>query len=73
MLVRNADVFPDYPLAQRQAIADRWFSSMFIRFKGQARLTFDSRFTGEADRLCDKLLTSTGQLSFEGMLTEICA
>ena len=43
-----------------------------MRFKGQARLTFDSRFTGEADKLCAKLLTSTGQLSFQGMLAEIC-
>ncbi len=72
VLARNSDVFPDYPLTQRQAIADRWFAEMFTRFKGHARLTFDSRFTGEADRLCAKLLTSTGQLSFQGMLAEIC-
>jgi hypothetical protein len=73
VLVRNSDVFPDYPLAQRQTIADHWFSSMFLRFKGHARLTFESRFTGEADRRCAKLLTSTGQLSFQDMLTEICS
>ena len=35
-LVRNADVFPDLPLAQRQIIADWWFSAMFARFKGWA-------------------------------------
>jgi hypothetical protein len=73
VIARNSDIFPDYSLAQRQAIADRWFSEMFMRFKGHARLTFESRFTGEADKLCAKLLTSTGQLSFQGMLTEICS
>ena len=73
VLVRNSDAFPDYSLAQRQAIADRWFSNMFMRFKGSPRITFDSRFTGEADKLCAKLQTSTGQLSFQGMLTEICS
>lgn len=72
VLVRNSDVFPDHPLAQRQLIADRWFSEMFTRFKGHARLTFESRFTGEADKLCAKLLTTTGQLSFQSMLAEIC-
>jgi hypothetical protein len=44
-----------------------------MRFKGHPRLTFDSRFTGEADKLCAKLLTSTGQLSFQDMLAEICS
>jgi hypothetical protein len=73
VLARNSDMFPDYPIAQRQVIADRWFSEMFIRFKGHARLTFGSRFTGEADKLCEKLLTSTGQMSFQTMLTEICS
>jgi hypothetical protein len=73
VLARNSDVFPDYPLAQRQLIADRWFSTMFMRFKNNPRLTFESRFTGEAEKLCAKLLTSTGQLSFQGMLTEICS
>ena len=73
VLVRNSDVFPDYPLAQRQVIADRWFSEMFTRFKGHARLTFESRFTSEADKLRAKLLTTTGQLSFQNMLTEICS
>jgi hypothetical protein len=73
VLARNSDIFPDYPIAQRQVIADRWFSGMFIRFKGHPRLTFESRFTGEADRLCAKLLTSTGQLSFQDMLAEICS
>ena len=64
-------MFPDYPIAQRQFIADRWFLEMFTRFKGHARLTFGSRFTGEADKLVAKLLTTTGQLSFQSMLAEI--
>jgi hypothetical protein len=73
VLARNSDIFPEYPIAQRQVIADRWFSAMFMRFQGHARLTFESRFTGEADKLCAKLLTSTGQLSFQDMLAEICS
>jgi hypothetical protein len=71
VLIRNSDIFPDYPLAQRQAMTDRWFSTMFVRFKGHARLTFESRFAGEAESLCAKLQASTGQLSFHNMLTEI--
>jgi hypothetical protein len=71
VLIRNSDVFPDHSLAQRQVIADRWFSTMFIRFKGHARLTFDSCFAGEADKLCAKLRTSSGQLSFHNMLAEV--
>ena len=51
VLVRNSDVFPDYPLAQRQAIADRWFATMFARFKGHARLTFGSPFHGRSRRI----------------------
>ena len=73
LLARNADVFPGLPMPQRQAIADRWFSTMFVRFKGQSRLTFGSGLTGEAEKVCAKLQTTTGQLSFEGMLAEICA
>ena len=73
VLVRNSDMFPDLSLARRQIIADRWFLEMFMRFKGHARLTFGSRFTGEADKLCAKLRISSGQLSFEAMLTEICS
>lgn len=72
-LIVNSDIFPDYPPEQRQPIADRWFSAMFSRFRSQPRLTFDSRFTGEGERLCAKLQASTGQLSFQGMLAEISA
>ena len=42
VLARNSDVFPEYSIAQRQAVADRWFATMFARFKGHARLTFGS-------------------------------
>jgi hypothetical protein len=72
-LARNADLFPDYPLAQRQLIADRWFAAMFHRFKINPRLTFNARFAAEAERLCARLLKSTGQMSFQDMLNVISA
>lgn len=72
VLVRNANVFPDYPLSQRNTIADQWFSSMFSRFKVNTRLTFGSRFADDAQKICTKLHGSVGQLSFQGLLTEIC-
>jgi hypothetical protein len=71
VLVRNADLFPDYSLAHRQTIADYWFSTMFLRFKSGARLTFDSRFASDAERLRAKLLLSAGRLSFQDLLKEI--
>ena len=71
MLVRNGDVFPDYSLGLRQAIADCWFAVMFIRFKGNPRLAFDSPFAGEAEKLCAKLQGSAGQLTFDNMLADI--
>jgi hypothetical protein len=70
-LVRNIDIFPVIPLTSRQKIADLWFSSMFLRFKGHSRYTFDSPFTGEAEKLCAKLQAATGQLSFHDILSEI--
>lgn len=72
VLARNATVFPNYPLAQRQAIADLWFSTMFGRFKNHTRIKYESRFTGEAEKLRDKLLLSTGRLSFPDLLKELC-
>jgi hypothetical protein len=72
MLVRNANVFPDLPLAQRQIIADRWFSVMFTRFQGQARVTFGSRFEDDAERLRMKLLATTGRSLFQDQLKDIC-
>lgn len=72
VLARNAKVFPDHPLAQRQIIADHWFSAMYQRFRGQPRLADGSRFSAEADRLCAKLQAPAAQLSFQNMLAEIC-
>ena len=70
-LIMNSKDFPDYPPPQRQAIADLWFSVMFTRFKRDQRMTCESPFTDEATRLCAKIVTSTEQLSFERILTEI--
>ncbi|HVZ52083.1 MAG TPA: hypothetical protein VG986_08965 [Pseudolabrys sp.] len=72
LLARNAAGLPDYPLPQRQAIADRWFTAMYHRFRSQPRLAGDSVFAGAADRLCAKLQAPAAQLSFESMLSEIC-
>ena len=72
MLIRNADMFPDHSLAQRQIMADRWFSTMFSRFLTNPRATFNSRFTADADRFCEKWKTSAGRLPFEQMLADIC-
>ncbi len=72
VLIRNSILFPDYPLDQRQLMADRWFSLNFVRFKGQDRPTGKSTFAGDAEKVCAKLQTSMGQLSFQDMLTEIC-
>jgi len=69
--IRNSHLFPDYPMTQRQPIADLWFSAMFHRFKGQERLTFGSSLTGEADKLCDKLRKMSGQMSFHDMLADL--
>jgi hypothetical protein len=70
-LVRNSDLFPDIPMAQRQTIADLWFFAMYQRFTQNPRLTFDSRFTGEADKLCANFRQPTGQMSFQNMLAEV--
>ena len=71
VLVRNTDIFADYSVGVRQAIADRWFSTMFLRFKGHARLTLDSQFAGEAAKLSAKFQETTGQVTFQDMLTDI--
>ncbi|MFY9688054.1 MAG: hypothetical protein WAJ88_19835, partial [Pseudolabrys sp.] len=70
-MIMNATEFPAYPMPQRQAIADLWFTHMFTRFKRDARMTYDSPYTGEADKLCAKIAGSTGQLSFERILADI--
>ena len=72
VLIRNADIFPDHTAAQRQKMADQWFSMMFMRFLQNPRLTFDSAFAGDAETLCTKLRASQGRLSFADMLADIC-
>jgi len=72
LLIRNGDGFPDHPAAERQKMADEWFSSMFVRFAANPRFAFESRFEGQAEALCQKLRASQGQLSFVGMLSDIC-
>ena len=44
---------------------------MFARFKGNPRLTFDSPLTNDAEALCAKLRTATGQLTFQNVLSDI--
>ncbi len=70
-MIMNATEFPAYPMPQRQGIADLWFTTMFNRFKRDTRATYNSPFTGEADKLCAKIAGSTGQLSFERVLADI--
>lgn len=71
VLIRNSDIFPVVTLAQRQSMADQWFSTMYHRFKGQPRYTFGSLYADEAEKLCAKLRSATGQLSFHEVLTAI--
>jgi len=73
VLARNSDMFPDLPIQRRQAIADMWSSLMFARFTRQARLTFDSPFTDEAEKLCVKLRSITTPQTFDTMLADICS
>lgn len=72
VLARNATLFPDYPLAQRQAIADRWFATRFVSFVRNARSAHGSGYEDESRRIRQRLLASTGQLSFQSLLAEIC-
>ncbi|HZP70789.1 MAG TPA: hypothetical protein VFB29_12665 [Pseudolabrys sp.] len=70
-LIMNSAELPAYPTAQRQRIADLWFTAMFNRFRRDSRVTCDSPFTGEAEKLCAKLAGATGQLTFERVLADI--
>jgi hypothetical protein len=70
-LILNSSEFFNYPRPLRQSLADAWFAAMFARFKRNPRLTFESPLATEAEKLCASLRTSTGQLSFQGMLAEI--
>lgn len=71
VLLRNSNIFPDYSIAQRQTMTDQWFSVMFMRFLNNPRLTFESAFANEAEKLCEKLRGSQGRLSFQDMLADI--
>lgn len=71
-LIRNSDMFPDYPAAERQAMTDQWFSVMFMRFMNNPRFTYGSPFAPQAEILCQKLRASQGRLSFNEMLADIC-
>jgi hypothetical protein len=71
VLIRNAEVFTHYPPEQRQDMADRWFSTMFVRFKNSRRTAAGSRFEREADTLCDKWRSAAGRLSFPELLIDI--
>jgi glycosyl transferase family 2 len=70
-LIRNVDAFPDYPLEIRQRMADQWFSVNYLRFRSRPRLAYDSAFGAAAEKICAKLQSSSGQLSFQDMLVEI--
>ena len=70
-LTMNSNILAMLPLAQRQSIADLWFTTMFARFKNDRRSAFNSPLTDDAERWCNKLLNATGQLTFERILTDI--
>lgn len=72
VLIRNSHLFSDYSAAQRQIMADRWFSVRFGAFVSDKRSTFDSKFEVDVQQTLARLLTSSGQLSFKGLLVEIC-
>jgi len=70
-LVMNSDMLAMLPPAERQPIADLWFTVMFTRFKGDPRSAFNSPLAEDAERWCKNLQESTGQLTFEKILAEI--
>ncbi len=73
VLALHSDAFPPLPPAQRQAVANLWFSAMFQRFKNNKRLTFGSPFAEEVETACARLRAIAGTVTFEIMLAEICA
>src|SRR5262245_11006853 len=70
-LIVNSNMLAMLPPAQRQPIADLWFTTMFARFKAGRRSAFNSPLADDADRWCTRLLQATGQLTFERILAEI--
>ena len=71
-LIRNVAMQPNYSPAQRQALADLWFSTMFNRFRQQPREDFGSPLAGEAEKLCGRWREAAGRLSFGDMLADVC-
>ena len=71
MLISNPEITTGYSAAQRQPIADVWFSVMYARFKRDNRNTYGSRFAEDAEKLAAKWLALTGPLSFDAMLADI--
>ena len=71
-LIRNLALTPNYSLAQRQIMADRWFAVMFNRFKSHGRADFGSPLSANAEILCAKWTLAAGQLSFAALLADIC-
>jgi hypothetical protein len=71
-LIANSDILAMLPPAQRQPLADLWFSAMFVRFKHNTRLAFGSSRAEDAERWCKKFQESAGHLTFQNILSEIC-
>ena len=71
VLALKSSIVPDHPIAQRQAIANHWFTTMFARFNNLARLTFVSPFSAEVEARCERLKTLSAPMSFDAMLEEI--
>jgi hypothetical protein len=72
VLIRNSDLIPRHAPAQRQAMADRWFVTMYQRFMRIPRDGFGSPQAGKAEALRAKWKTPAGALSFESILAELC-
>ncbi len=70
-LIAHPQVAPGYSAAQRQPVADLWFSAMFVRLQQDTRNAFGSHLTGDADRLVAKWRASNGRLTFDNMLADI--
>lgn len=70
-LIANSDTLTALAPAQRQPLADLWFSAMFARFNRDNRTAFGSPLTEDAERWCQKLRGATGQLTFQNILADI--
>lgn len=73
VLALHSEDFPDHPRAQRQAVANVWFSTMFVRFKGHKRMTSGSPHADAAEKAATRLQATAGTMSFDAMLAEITA